>query len=206
VKIYPIVEGYGEKDAVPVLLRRLRDVAEAFAIEIGKPIRRKRTEFAQEALLRKAVRLALYQPDCAGVLVLFDADDDCPKDLGPRVRVWASHESGDVPSRVVMANREYEAWFLGAIESLRGYRGIELDATSPMDPEAPRNAKREVELRMRSGNYYSETVDQAPLSAAFDLAEAYRRSRSFRKLVKDFGELISSVGHTPATWPPTGWA
>ena len=33
MRIQPIVEGYGEVAAVPVLLRRLRDEAEAFQIE-----------------------------------------------------------------------------------------------------------------------------------------------------------------------------
>jgi len=43
MNIQPIVEGHGEVSAVPVLLRRLRDQAQAFALDINAPIRRKRS-------------------------------------------------------------------------------------------------------------------------------------------------------------------
>ena len=46
-----------------------------------------------------------------------------------------------MPCGVVMAQREYEAWFLAAIESLCGQRGIVSDALYPQDPEQVRGAK-----------------------------------------------------------------
>ena len=36
MNIQPIVEGHGEVAAVPVLLRRLRDAAEAYGIDVGR--------------------------------------------------------------------------------------------------------------------------------------------------------------------------
>ena len=42
---------------------------------------------------------------------------------------------------VVLAHREFEAWFLAAIESLRGTGGIRADAESHHDPESPREQK-----------------------------------------------------------------
>jgi len=42
VKIQPIVEGYGEVEAFPVLLRRLRDEAGAYGVDIDTPIRQPR--------------------------------------------------------------------------------------------------------------------------------------------------------------------
>ena len=41
--IQPIVEGQGDEAAVAVLLRRLRDEAKAWGLEIGRPHRRRRT-------------------------------------------------------------------------------------------------------------------------------------------------------------------
>jgi hypothetical protein len=155
--------------------------------------------------LQTAVRLAALGQDCVAILVLFDADDDCPKELAPILEQWAREAAGGKPCAVVMAHREYEAWFLASIEALRGTAAILPDATSHPDPEAPRDAKGELDLRMPRGASYSPTVDQASLTALLDLESAYRRCRSFRKLVSAFGELVADAGVAPAVWPPATW-
>jgi hypothetical protein len=207
MNIQPIVEGHGEVGAVPVLLRRLRDEAQLYELDVNPPIRKKRSELVNEPQVRDAVRLALKKDDCAAILILFDSEDDCPREKGPAVQAWAQHEAHDTPCRVVLAHREYEAWFLAAIESLHGTRGIRQDAVSHPDPEAPRGAKGQIEQRMIAGRSYSEPLDQPALSAVFDMAAAHRRCRSFRRLVKAFGELATSVGAAlPDPWPPAQWA
>ena len=91
----------------------------AFKIEVNPPIRRKRHELVEENSLRKAVQLALLQQDCGSVLILFDADDDCPKELAAVPRVGPEGRSSfNAGCSVVIANREYEAWFLATMESL----------------------------------------------------------------------------------------
>ena len=205
MRIQPIVEGYGEVAAVPALLRRLRTEAAAFQIEVNRPIRKKRYQLVNEDSLRAAVRLALLQQDCGSVLVLFDADDDCPKELSPKLRKWAQDEARSTPCSVVLAKREYEAWFLAAIESLRGKRGLRWDAASHGNPEAPRGAKEELQERLEPGCTYSETIDQVALTAEFDLREAYTHCRSFRSAVKAFGELVEGMGVTLSNWPPVSW-
>ena len=203
--IQPIVEGHGEVAAVPVLLRRLQAECQVHNIRIGKPIRQHRSQLCQEVTLRRAVRLALLQPDCSAVLVLFDSDDGCPKELGPLVQGWARDEAWDRPCAVVIAYREYEAWFLAAIESLRGKRGLLPDAAPHADPEGPRDAKGELEARLPPGRSYSETADQAALSALFDLAAAYARCRSFRRMAAAFGFLAARLGIALPEWPPLSW-
>ena len=206
MKIQPIVEGHGEVKALPVLLRRLITEAQVWGIDVGRPIRRPRSKLLRESELRVAVRLALAQPDCSAVLILFDGNSDCPAELGPAVQDWAAAEAGGVPCEVVIAHREYEAWFLAAIESLRGHRLIRADALPHPTPEQPRGAKSHLEARMESGATYLETTDQPALSASFSLADAYRRSRSFRKLANAFGRLVSSMVEEPGDWPPACWA
>lgn len=114
------------------------------------------------------------------------------------------HFSYGVYCVVVMANREYEAWLLASIETLRGKSAILLDAASHPDPEAPRDSKGELQRRSKGGRY-SPTVDQAKLTAHLDLETAYRRSRSFRKLVSAFGVLAAAAGVAPDVWPPATW-
>ncbi len=202
--VQPIVEGQGDEAAAPILLRRLAEEAEAWSVRIARPHRRRRNQLARKADLQSAVRVGLLTADCAGVLILFDADDDCPRERAPEFDAWAREAAGKVPCAVVMANREYEAWLLADIESLRGTAGVRADAAVHPAPEEPRNAKGELKQRMQGGRYL-ETVHQAPLTASLDLAMAYRNCRSFRKLVAAFGFLLHGVGVRPTPWPPAAW-
>ena len=205
MKIQPIVEGHGEVAAVPVLLRRFIDEARAWRVNIGRPIRRPRGQLVQQAQLEQAVNLALRQPGCEAILIMFDGDTDCPAELGPKVHQWATVAAGDVPCEVVLPHREYEAWFLAAIESLRGARGVRSDATPHPDPESPRGAKKQLEARMDAGKSYLETTHQSAFSARFSMAAAHVRCRSFRKLTKSFGDLLCAMGQAVDPWPPASW-
>ena len=205
MKIQPIVEGHGEVRALPVLLRRFRDEAEVWDVDIGRPIRRPRSRLVKEEELQQAVRLALLQPDCGAVLILFDGESDCPAGLGPTLQGWATAAAAGAPCSVVLAHREYEAWFLAAIESLRGHRGVMNDAEPHPDPESPRGAKEQLEARMQPGASYLETTDQPAFSALFSLPDAYRRSRSFRKLADSFANLVRAMEHDVEAWPPPAW-
>jgi Domain of unknown function (DUF4276) len=205
MNIQPIVEGFGEVEAVPVLVRRLRDAAQAFVLDVNQPIRKRRSDLADETQLRKAVRLAQKQEGCGAILIIFDSDKDCPAELGPTVQAWAQDEAGNLPCVVVLAHHEYEAWFLAAIESLRGTRGVRADASSHEEPERPRGAKEQLEQRLVDGRSYSAAADQTAMTAKFDMARAYRRCRSFRRMVRAFGLLAAEVGVPLDPWPPESW-
>ncbi len=205
MNIQPIVEGDGEVGAVPVLLRQLRDAAGAYPLDVNTPIRRPRTDLVREDGVRRAVHLARKQQDCAAILIIFDGDDDCPKDIAVRVQAWARSEANPIPCFVVLPNREYEAWFLATVESLRGFRGIQDDATSHPNPESPRGAAEELRGRMTPNRSYSKRADQPALTAQFDMATAYKRCRSFRRMVNVFGLMATRLGITLEQWPPSEW-
>lgn len=205
MKVYPLVEGHGEVQAVPVLLRRLLAEAGCHDIGVGQPIRRTQAQLRNNADIQKAVRLALLQPDCAAVVIVFDGEDDCPAELANRVRTWAREVAAATPADVVVAYREYETWFVAALESLRGSCGISGAAIAPPNPESRRDAKSWVEEFMPPGRAYSETGDQPAMSAVFDLGLAHRRNRSFRKLVKAVGDLLRELGRPLPRWPPPEW-
>lgn len=169
MNIQPVVEGHGDVLALPVLLRRLVEEARTWSVGVGRPIRRPRNKLVRESGVEQAVRLAIEQRDCGGVLVLLDGNSDCPAALGPTVQAWAAAAAGVIPCHVVLAQREYEAWFLAAIESLRGFRGVRTDAEPHADPETPRGAKAQLEARMQPGAVYLETADQPAFSAKISL-------------------------------------
>ena len=204
--IQTIVEGHGEVEALPVLLRRLLEEAKAWTVQIERPIRLSRGQLASELGMTRAVEVARRQPACEAILVVFDGDDDCPAELGPKVQGWATAAASGLPCEVVLPHREYEAWFLAAIESLRTHDLIRTDAAPHPDPERPRGAKEQLRRRTTKGLAYSPTAHQAGLSASFSLELAYRRSRSFRKLTSSFGSLLAAMGQDVGAWPPERWS
>lgn len=198
--IQPIVEGHGEVGAVPELLRRLIAKSGNPAIEVAKPIRAHRGDLICEERLSRRLQVArAKRPD--GILIMLDGDDDCPATLAGQIRDWATASANPIPCEVVIAHREYEAWFLGAIESLRGMRGVSHDAVSELQPEAFRDAKGRLESKMVSGQYV-ETADQVALTSSFDMGAAYRSCRSFRRFVRAFEILATGGGAMLTDWPP----
>jgi hypothetical protein len=203
--IQPIVEGHGEVQAVPVLLRRFQAHLREYKFQIAHPIRRTRSQLIGEEQVRRSVRLAMGTPQCAGILIVLDSDDDCPATVGPAIQQWAQAEAGEILCQVVLATREYEAWFIAGIESLRSLRGIKSDATSHPSPEAVRDCKGALEETMALGNSYSPTVDQAFFTAHLDLGAAHRKCRSFRHMAAAFARLAAAAGCASPNWPPEAW-
>jgi hypothetical protein len=184
--ILPIVEGHGEVTAVPILIRRIvaQYAPEVYA-HVGQAIRVKRTGLVQAGGIERTVELAARQTTPAdGILILLDADDDCPREIADQLLARAKAARPDRTIAVVAANREYEAWFLAAARSLRGRRGLADDLEPPADPESIRDAKGWLASRATQGFPYKPTIDQPALTHLFDLEQAYA-ARSFRKVVKD---------------------
>ncbi|HMS05544.1 MAG TPA: DUF4276 family protein [Burkholderiaceae bacterium] len=125
------------------------------------------------------------------ILIVLDAHDDCPATLGAEI---LGRARAHVPHRrlsVVLANREFEAWFIAAADSLDGNRGFSVAPDDRTQAESPRDAKGWMRQRMRSGRY-SEMLDQPAFTARFDLQQAYDNSRSFRKLCAEWRTHVSA--------------
>jgi len=180
-----IVEGDGEVKAVPLLLRRIAEARGVFDLNVSPPIRVHRHRFLQrEEEFHRHVRLAAAKAGDGMVLVLLDADDDCPAELAAAIETRAREVAGPVRLAVVLANREYEAWFLAGVASLAGKRGLPETLQTPVAAEAIRNAKGWLGERMASRGYHPVS-DQPALSAMLDIDLACAHSRSFRKFVKE---------------------
>ncbi len=194
LRIASIVEGYGDVEAVPILLRRIAERVEpARAVEVLRPIRVGRQRFLNEDELERTVELAARRSGDAGcVLILIDADKDCPATLAPKILRRARGARSDRAIRVVLAKMEYEAWFLAAIESIRGKRGIVESVETQPEPESIRGAKERLSQLMRDKSY-SETLDQPALTVLFDL-DAARTAPSFDKLWRDVNSLLTPAG------------
>jgi len=177
VSVVSIVEGFAELESIPLLLRRL-------GVQAAPAVRVKRTLVVKPGELERALEAVVrVRSHPSAVLVLLDADDDCPAQLAPALLARARAVT-NLPVSVVLAMREIEAWFLGGIESVRGHRGIAVDAAWDEDPERPRGAKGRVEELM-GGRGYLDRVDQPALMAKLDVEAARYRCPSLDKLLRD---------------------
>lgn len=188
--VIAIVEGHGEVTAVPVLLRRVASELGGCHIEVPRPIRIPRDKLVNSIEIARAVELAARQVgNSGGIIILLDSDKECPVTVAKKVLAAAREARSDIEIRVVVAQVEFEAWFLAAINSLRGKRGLLDSVEPPANPEAVTDAKGWITRHSRSGSPYRETIDQAAFSAVFDLAEA-RSARSFDKFCRDVLSLL----------------
>jgi hypothetical protein len=141
--------------------------------------------------LERAVELAHRKLDGENgtVVVLIDADDDCPATLAPVLLARASGVRPGARVCVILAKHEYEAWLIAAAGSLSGRRGLPDPLQSPANPEAIGGAKGWLNERMARG--YSEVLDQPALTAVMDLTAA-RNADSFDKFCRDVVRLAGS--------------
>lgn len=194
-----VVEGHGEVQAVPVLVRRIAaELGHGVRVPRSVRIRRNRVDRAGE--FERAVELASRDAGETGlILVLLDADRDCPAQLGPALAGRAEAVRPDGVIRVVLAKTEFESCFLAAAASIGGRRGISGSVASPADPEAIRDAKGVLSSWMPSNRSYRPSRDQAALAAVFDLRAA-RSAPFLRQAVAGRGGVAGSrpVGSTEA--------
>ena len=197
-----IVEGHGEVQAVPILLRRLASALDpTLALQVEQPIRITKSKLLKAGELERAVELAARKVGGAGaILILLDSDEDCPAMLGPDLLARARIARGDVPISVVLAKHEFESWFLAGAESLRGRRGLRDDLEPPAQSENVQGAKEWLADRMIGDHHYVETLDQPALAAILDLAAA-RRADSFDKCWREMNRLMMETTVHPAVPP-----
>lgn len=187
--IASIVEGHGEVEALPILLWRIAEaVAPEAPIVVLRPIRVKRQRVVRPGELERYVELAARRtgPDGA-ILILLDADKDCPADLGIVLLQRAKTARSDRRIRAVLAKTEYEAWLIAATTSIAIQCGF--DEKPPPDPESIRGAKGWLGQNVLRGATYHPTLHQARFTAAFDL-DAARSAPSFDKLWRDVASLL----------------
>jgi len=196
VRIAAIVEGHGECEAVPILIRRIAQEIDAGLVpKVLPPLRVPASRLLKEGEAERSVELAARKLEGrGGILIIVDCDWEncCPADQGPVLLKRALDTRGDVPIAVVFAKKEFEAWFLAAAESLRGKYGLPDNLETPADPEAIRGAKEWLSNKMPLGRSYAETTDQPAFTAVFDM-DAARRADSFDKCYREVKNLLDHL-------------
>jgi len=203
--LIPIVEGDGEIEALPLLLRRLLHDEETYDVDIARPKNAHGCgNLTAPDQIERFVAYALIEPECDGILVLIDndavrgliegkvLDEDCAPAFAHYLagRIQAMHPTK--PVAVVVARWEYEAWFLTSLETVGRVVGVPKGTTFEGDVETERSAKGWIERRLPPGRKYSETLDQVRMTAYLDLESATQRSRSFKRLKHALEQLVDA--------------
>jgi hypothetical protein len=212
-QIVMFVEGEGEAEAVPKLVKRLlteQNAWDAVSIDpdtfrvghVNKLVKDKYREW------KRWLAASLKRRKVGGVLLVLDGDVKrvgtdpfCAATEASSLAREAAPVGGGVifSVAVVFARQEYESWLIAGIESLAGKRlpdgrAIAKNANAPQGDleESPRDAKGWFSTVIEAG--YKPTRDQAALTDLIDLQVVRNRKlRSFQRLESALAELVSAV-------------
>jgi hypothetical protein len=223
-----LVEGQGDADAAPVLVKKLLTeqhawdavVLDPHPLRVGDFSKLVKNDFAP---WRRFLGAAGKRPNVGGCLLLLDGDSRgkfesvpfCAARGAQRLVEYARIVGAgtNFSLAVVFACMEFETWLLAGVESLAGRKlpdgrnGVQPDARPPDgDLEtAPRDAKGWLNRLIKGG--YNQTRDQADLTDMVDLNMVRQRElRSFRRLENAIGQIVAAIrtgNHTATPFVPT---
>jgi hypothetical protein len=212
-----IVEGEGKQRCLPRLLHRVWGelLLASERLHVEPPFRKPRSNIVRQDHLAKFVSEAYLKVQQAArkdsaarllVLILADAEDDCPKEVAPKLIGWAKGARADADIVCIMPNPMYETWFAAGVASLAGINGLPSDITEPDGAEANRLGKGWLKKHLQQK--YKETVDQPAFTARMDLSRCRLRSPSFDKLCRELEARLplpppweGATDETPPTVP-----
>jgi hypothetical protein len=175
-----IVEGDGEKEAVPLLLRRIvHEKFQRWRAQFKPYNAHGRGNIVAQLNFMRIFERALGEPNLEAVFIVVDSEGDCPKNLAQQLSQWVRQRSPHVPVAIVVAHRCYEAWLLA------GHCW-----SSQPETITPKSAKKLI--GEKKGQPYKETVDQPRLTTHMAMGKAFRRCRSFRRFVHAVEQLMAA--------------
>lgn len=223
-KLVLLVEGDGDVDAMPVLVKRLMTELKLWgAFSLDTPPFRvggvEKISARHQDVWQKRLKAAAKRTEGGAILVVLDGDAKKFEGLpfcaskAAQALVERAKETGAgaiYSLAVVFACCEYETWLLAGVESLAGKKlpdgrlGVQAGTTTyPGDLEtAPRDAKKALGKLMHNG--YKPTLDQIELTKLLDFAQVRERGlKSFARLEKAIKQLSQAcqTGQHVATPP-----
>lgn len=209
------VEGEGESDALPVLVRRLLTekglwspsifVVDQNPFRVGHVNGLLKNQCSE---WKRLLRAATKRHSLGGVLLIVDGDvkkiganNFCAANVARLLADTAKAAGGGVSFSVavVLARQEFESWLIAGIESLAGKRlndgrVIAADAKTPVGnlEESPRDAKGWLRRIVEGG--YKPTRDQAAISELVSLQQIRdRKLRSFQRFESAVSQLVTAI-------------
>jgi len=178
-KGYLLVEGHGEVEAAHNLVARL---SHDLGLHIPWAQPRRWTNLHQWEAQRKGGLLAgaeliRSKTDADALLILRDEDDECPKDLAPKISKQLRILNLPFPTAYVLLHPEYEVLFLPCLVPM-GFPPWDRDSW-----EHRRGIKEWLSRQLPRGKAYKPTVNQLPMTRQVDF-QTLRKAK-----VPSFGSL-----------------
>lgn len=179
-----VVEGPGDREALPVLLRaRLASVGDHRDL-IGQPIS---CNGRDKALIPRGIEgkvaTAAARPGCVAVLVVLDGEGDAVCTLGPDLRSRAETAAQGKPIEIVLADSKFESWIVASAEDM-GLEGLAY--TTSADPI------HVIRTALHPRKYVKPTW-QPRLAHKINLDRARARSASLARLIERFNGLVALI-------------
>ena len=182
---------------MPKLIHRVAHNQHIYNIIVERPLKVTRSKLLRHNELERHVEFLRRKLQGQGaILILLDSDDDCPASLGPELLKRALRSGITTPVGLVLADKEYESWFLATADSLAGCQGFPSDISPVRPAERIRGAKEWLSKHL--GRNYNPTLDQAIFTSRFDIGSAIQHSRSFEKCFREIVNLMVSSSSHPA--------
>jgi hypothetical protein len=209
--IVPIVEGQTEVGCIERLLHRTWEqlLAVPHRLQVLPPSRGKRdalidpakpdlAEKIEEAYAKLARRLRGDSDGRGLLLLLLDAEADCPAELGPKLLMAAQKARSDTDISCVLAKRMLENWIVAGASPLAGVNDLP-DPLPARDLVEERSGAAWLDEQLRSHNRarkYKKTVDAEPFIRCMDLQECRANSPSFAKLCRELEARLPQPPHS----------
>lgn len=212
--IVPVVEGETEQGCVERLLHRVWHelLRRPERLQVVEPFRGHRdelvhpnglvlTDTVSKALLKLRSKANRDAQARRLVLILLDAEEDCPKALAPRLlKVARQALPPEVSASCVLARRMLENWIVAGASTLAGVNGLP-NALPARDQFEDCSGAAWLEAQLRSQNKarkYRKTADAELFVRSMALPECRDNSPSFDKLCR---ELEAGLPHAPIAEP-----
>jgi hypothetical protein len=212
-KLVLFVEGKGDVNAAPALVKRLLTEFNAWSSVILAPAPFRVRGWGSllrengKDWIRYLKASAVAHRPLGGVLLILDGDIKSQGAFCARNKAWELSRlarQGGAGSRfsvaTVFAVQEYESWLIAGVESLAGKalpdgrQGVNAGVVAPSAnlEQAPRGAKGWLNSNMSKG--YKPAKDQKALTEMVDLQAIRNRGlRSFRRLEDALRQLIEAI-------------
>lgn len=218
--VVPIVEGQTEVSCIERLLQRIwmELLTAPVRLQVLPASRGKRDALVnpkhpdfktkiEEAYAKLARRLRHDSSGRGLLLLLLDAERDCPAELAPRLLEAALRVRSDTPIACVLAKRMLENWIVAGASTLAGVHDLP-EPLPARDQFEERSGAAWLEAQLRSRNNtrkYKKTADAEPFVRAMNLQECRANSPSFDKLCRELETRFpqqSDATETGDTFPP----
>ena len=212
-----IVEGQTEDASVERLIHRVWNglLARHERLQILEILRRPRSGLVHPdgrllasqvdiAATKLAVRSKRDPAACPLILILLDAEGDCPAQLGRAILQTATEARADMPIACVFAKAMFENWIVAGASTLGGLLGLPNPIPARRDVEGLNGASwLDRQMRSNRANEKYRKLEYGPdLVQAMNLAEARANSPSFDKLCRELAKLIPPPTDPGAGEPP----